>query len=353
MAGPRTVTPASGSRSNTSANTSDQKAALPEIEEAADLSICTLTQLKLLAEKHEVSMPAAASRKDAFRLMHEFFGFGQQPKNTPAPAAAAGSEGPFTAMLAALRAEMREERSEHSTRMSDFADGQKLMQAKLDEIQGLHRQVNSLQGENAALNRTVAELHEQVQSLQSSFEAVADAPDIERRKCSLRVSRLPPEVQTQDDAAPFVAKLLHSLDQPPAVEVKFMPASKASFANVAAGSSRTKQSGSILVECASFQDKLGVLKARSKLRGTDFHSVGVDENLTTRQQAARNACWDQYLQARREKKRTFWRGGQLFVDGELRPPTARASSPSPPSRTPTQTAPSFQHSNSFTPIAQE
>lgn len=98
------------------------------------------------------------------------------------------------------------------------------------------------------------------------------------------------------------------------------------------------------------QDKEAALKARSKLRNK--FTVGIDEDLTKKQQATKSAAWPAFLAARQENKRTFWRGGQLFINGQLHQPPVIQQAKAPATAL-SATAPVFTHDTSFTALAPE
>ena len=64
--------------------------------------------------------------------------------------------------------------------------------------------------------------------------------------------------------------------------------------------------------------------------------MGVNEDLTKKQQAAKSAAWPAFLAARAQNKRTSWRAEQLFIDGEQHQ-LGLLAPPSPPSTTTTAT----------------
>ena len=321
------------------ASSPSHQTALPAIKHVEDLCDLTLSVLRALADSRGLTCAASMTRKEVFGVVAHSFGFG----NAPSPPAAAASTSDLVARPAADIVA-----TPASTLQATIDKLTEVMNARFDEVLGLKVQVSSLATENAALSTTVADLSEQVQRLQSAFDSVADAPERERKKCNLRITRLPAEVQSQETAEPFVEKLWDTLGFSPAPAAKF---AKLTFASVTARPGRANHNGAITVTCATEGDKLKVLKSCRKLQNTDFHRVGVDEDLTKMQQETKSAAWDDYLQARREKKRASFRGGQLFVNGRPHCPVAPTSSTS--SRQPaTHTTPTLPTSNSFAPLTQ-
>jgi len=70
---------------------------------------------------------------------------------------------------------------------------------------------------------------------------------------------------------------------------------------------------------ANVADKTLVLKARTKLRGSN---VRVQENFTRLQRKHHNACWAAFVKAKEEKKKVFWTAEKLFIDGKEHNPAA-------------------------------
>ena len=260
----------------------------PEVRTLEDLVGLTLSELQaVLIERKQAP---AQTQKAAFRQLSELMGFvsksaaadkGGQPAAaapasvpegfcSPSAPAADDSKSALTAMATAMAA--------MQTQMAEIV-------AKFDKLADVQAQVASLQQQNTALNLTISELHTQVHKLETSVHsaddaaatAATDAADVESRKCKLRLTRLPAEVQTQADAATFVGQLFSALEvqSPPSVTLY-----KPSFSEVAASNStaRTNKGGSIVLSCASVQDKITALKARGKLGNTSF-TVGIDEDL--------------------------------------------------------------------------
>ena len=319
------------SASNTSPKAGGAAEALPDIKTAMDLYDLKFEPLKELAKLNNVEFPHNIVKKDLYQLLMAHFNFSIEKQQTPVSAAISPQVSCSEALLTLVIVQ----------------EGCSQLQEQMTELINLQTQVASLQTENFQLNKTVADLHGQVQKLQSSFDSVTDAAEIDKKKCNLRVTRLPRDIKSQEAAAPFIGKMWDTLGLATVPTATFVPPSN-SYASVTARAGKTNQTGSILVKCASVQEKFDALKARKKLANTTFHTVGLDVDLTRKQQAARSASWEDYMQARKDKKRTYWKGGELWVDGRLH---CLATQTSSQPRQNTQTTPSFSHNNTFTPIA--
>lgn len=97
----------------------------------------------------------------------------------------------------------------------------------------------------------------------------------------------------------------------------------------------------MVVSVGSVQARTQVLKARKRLQNSAlFATMGVEEDLTKRQQEAKNKAWPDFIKARKDGKKAFWRAGQLVVP---EPPTTdsprlpRGDTSAAPARTNTPT----------------
>ena len=191
-------------------------------------------------------------------------------------------------------------------------------------------------GLQTRINGGMAPAELQAAAEKAAVQAVADASELEKRKLKLRITRLPPEVKSQTDAERMVPELLDALHCSPVVEkVSFIPPS--TYAAVTSGAAPSpNKTGSILVDMGTVQDKLWVLKLRKHLRDSQrFRSTGVNEDLTKRQQEAKNAAWPAFKQARQQGKRAYWQADRLFVDGEPYCPSPVVHTSPVPNATPT------------------
>ena len=188
--------------------------------------------------------------------------------------------------------------------------------AKMDDmsaqLETLQRRVDSSQKSNedlslklAASTAKVVELQAQVHGsvgtstgiqtaemqavvVQAAVTATADAAEMEQKKLNMRLNRLPETVKSQADAEAMVPELMEALQVDIEVsQVTYLkPAAKPSFkAALTASSTPSARTGAVLVSVKSVQAKLEVLKARKHLKDSPvFASVGVEEDLTKRQQ---------------------------------------------------------------------
>lgn len=73
----------------------------------------------------------------------------------------------------------------------------------------------------------------------------------------------------------------------------------------------------VLIEFATAEDRLTVLKARRKLQGTRW---GLEEDLTPLQQSKKRAAWPAFKEAKAAGKKAYWRAEKLFInDREVQP----------------------------------
>ena len=236
--------------------------------------------------------------------------------------------------------------------------------ALTDSIASLRLEIHQLKEDNSNIRAKVAVLEQgqsQTVGLGMAVEdlevklaaAAADQQEIARRSAHLRLTNLP-DCNSQTDAEVLVPELLASLGTgAKATSVQyFPPKSYASAASANAGN--RPRSGTVVVVCASAQEKGPIYRSLKKLQGTKFHHTHVDDNLTQRQSEARKSQQATFQALRQENKRPQWRGTQIFVDGKRyqgSQPTGRQTA----TATPPTTAPAFTHStpiSTLSPLAQ-
>ena len=184
--------------------------------------------------------------------------------------------------------------------------------------------------------------------MRAAVEAVSEAAQVEQKKLNPRLTRLPAGVRSQADADALVIELLQALQvtvQPVKVTLH-----KASYSAVTAGSApAADKTGSILVSVGCKQDKLDILKARKNLQSSDkFRSMGVNEDLTKKQQALKSAAWPAFKAARAEGKRAYFKAEKLIINGKdyiLHTPAPSPASSSAAAATPAGTPTTLPASN--------
>ena len=73
----------------------------------------------------------------------------------------------------------------------------------------------------------------------------------------------------------------------------------------------------VIMSFELLDERTAVLRTKSQLSKTsDLRSVSIDVVLSAEQQQRKNALWPVYLQAKQNGQRTFWRGCQLYIDGQ-------------------------------------
>ena len=76
----------------------------------------------------------------------------------------------------------------------------------------------------------------------------------------------------------------------------------------------------VIITFASVQDRLDTLRAKAALnRDESTKGYSIHEILSPEEQAQKNAMWQTFLQARRERRRASFRGCNLYIDGQLVP----------------------------------
>ena len=311
----------------------------PQVTNIYQMFDLRLEQLKMLAEHHQ--LPVVDDKTEMRRILQDSKLFPDPPRmtdhDTSAPlesstSAAATPASTVAAPLASAAASvpaagiLSDQFDELVDSMAQLNKTVSAMLAQMVTIQAMQVSVTTLQTENTALNGTVASLNDQVQRLQASIDSAAEAPEADRKRCNLRLTRPPAECKSQTAADALAQKLWGNLGL--SCSVPAAQLTKQTYADAANKDRKGHLGGSITLACASFHDKLLALKARRKLRDTEFHRMGLEEDLTKRQEANKNASWDAFVQARKAGKRTSWRQGQLPIDGHAyRPATATVQIP--------------------------
>lgn len=178
---------------------------------------------------------------------------------------------------------------------------------------------------------------------------VMSLSDMISMSCIYMLMRLMMSCYRMAGADVLVDELLKNLDcadvQVESIEYHSV---KRSYAAAAGGRGpASDKTGSILVTVGSVQEKGSLLRARKRLKDScRLSSMGVNEDLTQKQQEAKSAAWPAYQAARREGKRAFWKADKLIVDGceytpDKRPATQSISSAD---------TPDFTHTTMFSPL---
>ena len=131
-------------------------------------------------------------------------------------------------------------------------------------------------------------------------------------------------LHSRSDADNLVSDLLSTLK----LDVKPAAVSFWSPPDAAPAAQGRQNTGSVVVHCVAMQDKISVYKSLKQLKGTKFHYLHVDEDLTKRQVAARKEQQASFLRLKEEGKRPYWHGTQLMVAGK--PYTENKRPPPPP-----------------------
>jgi hypothetical protein len=78
--------------------------------------------------------------------------------------------------------------------------------------------------------------------------------------------------------------------------------------------------GAVLLKFAMNEDHQATLRTRKGLVGT---KLGLDEDLTPKQQARESELWPLFKEAKATGKRTFWRATELFINNtQICPPSS-------------------------------
>ncbi len=81
----------------------------------------------------------------------------------------------------------------------------------------------------------------------------------------------------------------------------------------------SERPGTVLLKFVTNEDRQAALRGRKGLAGS---KLGLDEDLTTTQQARKSELWSLFKKAKVASKCTFWCATKLFVDDtQICPPS--------------------------------
>ena len=73
----------------------------------------------------------------------------------------------------------------------------------------------------------------------------------------------------------------------------------------------------VIITFAMPSDRSAVLKTKAELsKIADLRSISIDVVLNAEEQQQKNAFWHMYMHARQNGQRAFWKGCQLFINGQ-------------------------------------
>lgn len=178
-----------------------------------------------------------------------------------------------------------------------------------------------------SLMAQVTALKEELQELKSSELRQRDEAETRERTARrnrLCFTRLPelPDTQSDVDLLETVNQVLSSIGcKAKAISAQRVGRKPGSYADkVERTSVRTRP---IIVTMQTWDDKIEVLRRKKNLANTSYSKIGVEEDLTPKQASEKQACWDTYVQARKEGKKAYWRAHQLFIEGVPQTPTLK------------------------------
>ena len=164
----------------------------------------------------------------------------------------------------------------------------------------------------AELERCTRELHSlkdefQKLSLQKKAAAPGSVPLERDTSCSLRCTGLEEgSAEAEEDLLARVNKVLGRLSsQVEATGAKMQ------------GRPGTRKGRAVIITFAMPSDRSAVLRTKAELsKIADLRSISIDVVLNAEEQQQKNAFWSVYMQARQNGQRAFWKGCQLFINGQ-------------------------------------
>lgn len=291
---------------------------------------------RALCDQLSIKAPSAADRPVLQNLVFQHL----QPQFQPATSSSTGQISPDVSsvlleQMAALTKAMTDNQSFVTAQMMNFTDKYTALEERNrqldDKVAALQQKLEASGMGGAAPVSVDAAVKAAVDAV---AEAQKEANELEARKLKLRVTRVPADVQSASAAATLVTDLMSALGV--VVEPSLVMLRKPSFSAVAAGTTpAANRTSSISFSVKDEQEKLDILKARKRLRESDrFRTVGVNEDLTKKQQEAKSAAWPAFLAAKQANKRAYWKGGELMIDGKTyQPPPPNTKRPPSPSAT--------------------
>ncbi len=76
----------------------------------------------------------------------------------------------------------------------------------------------------------------------------------------------------------------------------------------------TDKAPAVIIMLASVHDKLTVLHTRKGLHGTQ---LGLNEDLTSAQQAQKQATWATFKEAKEAGERIYWHGADFYINHKV------------------------------------
>ena len=172
-----------------------------------------------------------------------------------------------------------------------------------DQVQ---QQAAKIEQSTKALDTAQAKL-QNLHRLQNDAAVPCSAPSGGEASCSLRCTGVEEESEETEEA------LLENVNE---------NLGRLSTQVEAVGARRQGRPGArkgraIIITFALPCDRSAVLRSKSELsKAADLRSISIDVVLNAEELQQKNALWPMYMQARQNGQRTFWKGCQLFINGQ-------------------------------------
>ncbi|KAK9815989.1 hypothetical protein WJX74_007453 [Apatococcus lobatus] len=170
------------------------------------------------------------------------------------------------------------------------------------QIQGLR--LSQCNRELDTLKSRIADLNSAVPAADCDGQPTSQ----EQTEPTLRLTGLSEEEDETD------AELLHKVQS----VLDHLPRSVCAEAAKRQGRYGGRKARAVIITFASVQDRLGTLRAKAALNKQEStKGYSIHEILSPEEQMQKNAMWQTFLQARKDRRRASFRGCNLYVDGQL------------------------------------
>lgn len=226
---------------------------------------------------------------------------GATPSDTSAKSRP-GSEEPTIVDVMAMLQEMSRTNKNMDSKLDDVKKDVKALgeqyDALRDEVRSLRGEVEELRNQNDNLGKVNSELCEKMESLERKTD---DLEGRSRRSNLLFYGVVRKDSETSDDCVKVVEELV--ADKMGVQGVEFDRAHRLN----------AKRDSPIIVKCTYYRDKLSIMKAKLKLKGTN---VFVGEDFTSRVREIRRKLTPHLKEARNRGQRVAMVFDHLLIEGK-------------------------------------
>ena len=172
-----------------------------------------------------------------------------------------------------------------------------------DQVQ---QQTAKIEQSTRALDTAQAKL-QNLHRLQNDAAGPCSAPSGGEASCSLRCTGVEEESEETEEALlEKVNEILGRLS----THVEAVGARRQ-------GRPGARKGRAIIITFALPSDRSAVLRSKSELsKATDLRSISIDVVLNAEERQQKHALWPMFMQARQNGLKSFWRGCQLFINGQ-------------------------------------